>query len=282
MSVSIDFSGLEVPTEIPVLQVQPPTWDEGSLGELGRLLRMDSLFEDRGLWHVAQTDTSVLEVYTASHSFRLSQVGGKSEIDHAKEVGLSEREAIVRAEEYLSAVHPALVKSRVASIFDSEVLISEGERQEPVRLVTATQVSFDFVYEGVDLIGPGAKMQVSLRPDGEIDSAYRMWRELRQIGVVTGYSVDEIAARLGNSQMFAELSDDTARVEITAARAGLLSVPPTEFQSVLYPAVEVQGAITTEAAEAIGFSTYISAASPRRLPSEKSTRRAIRPQLITA
>ncbi len=284
MSVTIDFSKLEVPTEIPILQVERPSWDEGSLGELARLHQIDARFEDRGLWHVARSDRSVLEVYAASHSFRLSQVGSESELSYAKESGVPEREAIVRAQEFLAAFHPSLVESRVASVFESVVLVSEEAHQEPVRLVTATQVSFDFVFEGVDLIGPGAKMQVAIRADGEVDSAYRMWRELRPVGVAKTFSADEIAKRLSNSHMFADLTDDTARVAITSARVGVLSVPPTEFQTVLHPAVEVQGTVSTESAELVGFSTYIAAASQRRLPSEKAPARgrAVRPQLITA
>ena len=130
--------------------------------------------------------------------------------------------------------------------------------REPRRLVLGTQVSFAFLLDGVALIGPGGKAQVTLDARGQVTGAYRMWRDVAQRGTVRGLNAEEIGARFGASPTFARLTDDTARVEVTTARAGLYSLPPTEVQDVLYPAIEVRGTITTKDAT-VGFATHVSA-----------------------
>jgi hypothetical protein len=281
MSVSISFPKFELPNRYPILHAEPPSWNDGSLRDLAGHLGVDARFEDRGLWHVARDSRSTVEVYAATHSFRQTAHSGASEWEHARETGLSEADAVARATEFITRFLPSAT-SQVASVFESEVLLSKAPGDRPTRFVTGTQVNFIFSADGIAFIGPGAKMQVTLRPDGEVASVYRMWREVKQVGEVPGYSVDELAVRFGRSAMFADLTDETARVEITSVAAGLLCIPPTERQAVLHPALSVRGTITTRAAEGIGFSTYIGATESRRLYSKGDPRARRVPQLITA
>ena len=109
---------------------------------------------------------------------------------------------------------------------------------------------------------------MTLDARGQVTGAYRMWRDVAQRGTVRGLTAEEIAARFGASRAFARLSDDTAQVEVTTARAGLYSLPPTEVQDVLYPAVELRGTITTKDAT-VGFATHVECGRP-----EESRRRA--------
>ncbi|CUR57277.1 hypothetical protein NOCA240027 [metagenome] len=281
MPVTITLPEFSAPSEYPILQVEPARWDADSLGSLARQHGLDAGFEDRGLWHIAQTERQVLEVYAASQSFRLSRRGAASELDLASDSGLDEQEAIARAYDYLTPYLPAGVES-FASVFESELLISEREGEEPKRLVIGTQVSLALSLDGVSLIGPGAKLQVTLDANGEVDSAYRMWRESTRIDVVPGRSADELAARFGDSPMFSDLSDETARVEVTSVSAGLLSVPPTERQPLLYPAVQLSGTVSTETASEVGFQTVIAAVDPRHLPDRRTVRVAAMPAVMIA
>lgn len=281
MPVTLTFPDLRLPEEWPVLVAPPTRWERESLADLARLHGMDAEFADRGLWHVARTEDRVLEVYAASQSFRLTTRTGDSELDRAAERGLPEDEARARAEDYLRPFLPDAARFAGSRVSEAEVLVSEGPDTEPRRFVTGTQVSVRLSVEDVDLVGPGAKMQVTLGPDGEVTAAYRMWREVTRVGSAPGLDAARLAERLGSSPMFASLTDGTARVEVESVVAGLLCVPPTEHQPVLHPAVAVRGTVSTEAAPGLGFVTYLSAVDPRRLPADKG-RPARVPSLVLA
>ncbi|MFN8079498.1 MAG: hypothetical protein U0Q19_08025 [Kineosporiaceae bacterium] len=263
MAVTITFPEFDLPAEYPVLHAAPARWDEDSRAVLAARLGLDAPFEDHGLWHVARTDRRSLEIYAATDSFRLDVLDRTSELDGAAERGLDEADAVRRAEEFLAPFRPRAVESRLVSVVEAEVLVSREPRSEPRRYVTGTQVNLGFAVEGTPLLGPGAKMQATVGVDGETQAAYLMWRQVAAVDRVPGYARDELADRLGRSRMFAQLSDDTARVEITTARAGLLCLPPTERQLLLPPAIEVRGTVSTEAAPGVGFSLFMSAADTR-------------------
>ncbi len=259
MSVTITLPRLDLPDEYPLLAVDGRPWERDELKRLAAHLVEGASLEDRGLWHVAATDARVLEVYAASRSFRITEAGAGSEIDRAGEEGLDPAKAERLAIDFLADFRPDGADLRLGNVSESEVLVSEAPDTEPKRLVLGTQVSFSFLLDGVALIGPGGKAQVTLDARGQVTGAYRMWRDVAARGAVRGLSADEIGARFAASPAFARLTDETARVEVTTARAGLYSQPPTEVQDVLYPAVELRGTITTKDAT-VGFATHVSAA----------------------
>ena len=263
MAVTITLPELDLPGEYPVLHAVPARWDEDSRAVLAARLGVEARFEDRGLWHVARTDRMSLEIYAATDSFRLDIVDRTNELDSATERGLDQADAVRRAEEFLAPFRPGAAESRVVSVVEAEVLVSREPRSEPRRYVTGTQVNLGFTVEGVPLLGPGAKMQVTVGAEGEIQAAYRMWRKVATVDRVRGFAPEELADRLGRSRMFAQLTDETARVEITTARAGLLCLPPTERQTLLPPAIEIRGTVGTETAPDVGFSIFVSAADTR-------------------
>ena len=220
MPVTISFPDFELPSRFPVLQVERPSWDDPSLGELATRFEISGKFEDRGLWHVIRDERSALEIYVASHSFRLTRSdGGANEWEFAAEAGLAEAVAIELAGRFAEPFLPSAAAS-VKSVVESEVLLSTSPDEEPKRLVTGTQVNYAFAVEGVPLIGPGAKMQVAIRPAGEILSSYRMWRNVTTIDEVPGFTVDEIAGRFGRGPMFARFGDEAAAWRSTWSRPG--------------------------------------------------------------
>jgi hypothetical protein len=258
MSVTITLPRLELPDEYPLLAVDGRPWERDELHRLAAQLVEGAALEDRGLWHVAATDTRVLEVYAASRSFRITEAGAGNELDRAGEEGLDPAKAERLAIDFLADFRPDGADLHLSNVSESEVLVSERPDTEPRRLVLGTQVSFAFLLDGVALIGPGGKAQVTLDARGQVTGAYRMWRDVAQRGTIRGLTTEEIGARFGASPAFARLTDDTARVEVTTARAGLYSLPPTEVQDVLYPAIELRGTITTKDAT-VGFATHVSA-----------------------
>jgi hypothetical protein len=261
MAVTITLPEFQLPGEFPLVETNDRPWSAAELGALAERFGMTERPVDRGLWHVALSDSHLLEVYAASRSFRWAPIGRGSELDTATEAGLHPDKATERAFAFMKEFQPERTELVVRSVTESEVLISEKAQAEPRRLVLATEVNIGYVLDGhVGFVGPGAKTQVCLSADGEVLSAHRMWREVADAGSLQARSMDEVATAFGESATFQQLSDDTARVEVTSAVAGLYAMPPTETQGLFVPAVEVRGSITT-VHTTVGFATYVAAVS---------------------
>lgn len=265
MTITITLPELRLPDEFPLVTTDDRPWSADELGSLAERFGMKERPEDRGLWHVASSDTHLLEVYAASRSFRWAPVSGESELDSASEEGLHPDKATERALDFMAEFRPDSGELVVRNVTQSELLISEKAQTEPKRLVLTTEVNLGIAHdEGLNFVGPGAKAQVCLGADGDVVSAYRMWREVAQAGSVRARSMDQIATAFGDSATFGQISDDTARVEVTSAAVGLYAMPPTEVQGLFVPAVEVRGSIITELAT-VGFATFVAAVEPSDL-----------------
>ena len=214
---------------------------------------------DRGLWLVVSDGRSALEVYQASHSFRFSRLdidaeardGGRQEIERERAVSIAER--------MLQTLAPEESRWDVHSVTDQEVLIAEREAKEPRVHVTGLQVNYRFSLDDLPLLGPGAKMQVAVGPSGDVTGAYRFWREPNATETAPTIPEEVALERFSRSNLFADLSDDTARSEATQVRRGYLSMPPTEIQAALMPAYEVRGVLATEIHPHYEFVSYVAA-----------------------
>jgi len=284
MPLTVTISDLRLPDAFPVLRGTYWPWRPAELERLAGQLAPGAVIEEGGLWHVGRTDRHLIEVYAASRSFRIAEVGDEDEdeLQRAGDAGLDRDKAVDRALEYLAPFRPDGADLTVVDVVDSTVSVSGSPDQEPRRLVVSTDVCLGFSRKEVAFVGPGAKAQVSLRADGEVRSAYLMWRDVEEIGTVTARSADEVAAAFGSMPGFAGLTDDTARVEVTSAVAGVYALPPTEPQQLFHPAVELRGTVTTEHAS-LGFCTWVSAVDPARFGrSRRGERRTPPPEVLVA
>jgi len=280
MPVTITIPELTLPDAFPLLTAVQKRWDQDELARLGEQLAGVRL-EDEGLWHTGRSDRHLLEVYAASRSFRLTRHDGDNELDGAADVGVGPDKASQIAEDFLAPFRPNGGDLVVRSIEDSIVQVSRGPEERPEQYVITTDVLHDIVRSDIAFVGPGAKARVSVRPDGEVSTAYLMWRDVEEVGELRARTVDEIAAAFGRARTFRDLTDDTARVEIVSARSGQYALPPTEIQDVFHPAVELRGTVTTESAN-LGFCTWVSAVEPRRLAKARRAGRAEVPAVLVA
>jgi hypothetical protein len=120
-------------------------------------------------------------------------------------------------------------------------------------------VNYRFEFDGVPLLGPGAKAKVAVHHTGVVAGAYCFWRDVTGKGRATTLSADLIFDRFQSSPLFADLSDRTARAEVRSARFGYLCLPPTESMSLLVPAIEMRGTIATEFHPRYDFVSYVGA-----------------------
>lgn len=282
MPLTVTLPDLRLPDAFPVLRGTYWPWQPAELERLAEQLVPGAVIEQGGLWHVGRTDRHLIEVYAASRSFRIAEVDDQDELQRAGDTGLDRDKAVDHALAYLAPFRPDGADLGVLDVVDSTVSVSQSPEEEPRRLVVSTDVCLGFTRGDVAFVGPGAKAQVSLRADGQVRSAYLMWRDVEEISTVTARSADEIAAAFGSMPGFARLTDDTARVEVTSAVAGVYALPPTEPQQLFHPAVELRGTVTTEHAS-LGFCTWVSAVDPNRFqPPRRGERRTPRPEVLVA
>ena len=262
MSLSIDFrTDLIIPPSVPVFDVVEPSWDAKSVAGLADRLGLSAPAEDLGLWHVVRDDRAVLEIYQASSSFRFSLLRHDGEGRDGRGEGYPDAEQV--AKEWMSPHWPEGGDPEILGVAERELLIVERGQREPRRLVAATDVNIGFSTEGFALLGPGAKAKVAVASDGSVVEAYCFWRNLARNGEVRTRSQAEVFERFAASQMFADLSDGRARAEVTTARFGYLSIPPTEVMEALVPVVELRGTISTEMIERFEFTRFVLAAEPQ-------------------
>jgi hypothetical protein len=260
MPLSIKFpEPRSVPGEITLYTTPAPDWQPDAVSDLARQLDVTGEVVDRGLWFVVSDGRSALEVYQASHSYRFSRLdidaeardGGRQEVERERALAIAER--------MVQTMAPDESRWDVHSVTDQEVLIAERDAKEPRLNVTGLQVNYTFSLGDLPLLGPGAKMQVAVGPTGDMTGAYRFWREPNATEPAPTIPQDVAFERFSRSNLFADLSDETARAEVTDVRLGYLSMPPTEIQASLVPVYEFRGVLATEIHPRYEFVSYVAA-----------------------
>ena len=111
---------------------------------------------------------------------------------------------------------------------EREILVAVRDGREPKQLLAGLDVNVRFAHRGFALLGSGAKAKVAVRGDGSVSEAYRFWRDLAPNGEATTRSLDELFERFSASDLFADLTDNSARAEVVSARFGYFTLPRTE------------------------------------------------------
>jgi hypothetical protein len=260
MPLSIKFPAApDVPARAPLFVTPRPVWSAEAVADIARRAGIEGEAQDLGVWQVVRDERATLEIYQASHSLRYGIASADGEPRHAEGIDAESGRRI--ADDWVAAFAPADARFDVHSITESELLISTREGDEPERFVTALQVNYRFAVGELPVLGSGGKMQVSVDSKGEITGAYRFWREPRQKGAVRVLGVEQAFEQFAGSAMFADLSDDTARAVVTEVSLGYFALPPTEPQSVLLPAYEFRGVVSTELHPNAEFISYLPAAT---------------------
>jgi hypothetical protein len=260
MPLSIKFPETpDVPARAPLFVTPQPVWDPKTVADLASRAGIEGRAEDLGLWQLVRDERATLEIYNASHSLRYGVASGDGEPRFAEAIDADRGRAI--AEEWVGAFAPADARFDVHSITEAELLISTREGDEPERFVTALQFNYRFAVGDLPLLGSGGKMQVSVDGEGTITGAYRFWREPRAKSAVRVMPAEQAFERFAASAMFTDLNDDIASAEVSEVSLGYFALPPTEPQSVLLPAYEFRGVVSTEMHPEAGFVSYLPAAA---------------------
>ena len=286
MTVSISTNSAkipEVPARVPVFDVIRAAWSTDDVVQLGRREGLVGPVADRGLWHLVDDGHSVLEVFQASQSFRFGRRLEGNETAEASEKPLDQAQVREAADAWVRRFAPKGPQYDLSSVDEQEVLVAERGVRAPRRLISGARVNYTFSLGGQPLLGPGAKMQVTVSPAGEVLEAYRFWRDVSQSDEVVAIRPDEALARFARSELFTDLNDRNAKAGVTEIRFGHLALPPTEPQGFLIPVYQVRGVLSTKLHPHYAFVSYVAATTIDQATAKGRRQLArSRPRLVTA
>jgi hypothetical protein len=265
MPISIQFpKTLEVKREkvtIPLLPQRIPV--EKETAALARAMAMKGPLVDEGALYSLTTETALLHHFHASDSMRWCQlpVRGRSHKVAALDIR-DEKELRGIAEKYLAKLGLLDKEAAFAAIIYGAVESAGGRSKEGAATVTSAFVNFSYTFDGLPVVGSGAKAQVEIGPQGAVVSCYRFWRNvtrgkepLRQEPrpVISWEAAQKTFSR---DPAFAQL-DNSAEVVVDTARLAYMAMPPRDMQGVLFPVYEMRGSVTTRAFKKKPFRRYV-------------------------
>jgi hypothetical protein len=282
MTVKINFpEPPQVPAELPLYATVRPAWTAESVAQLGKGFALQGDVVDAGNWYVLRDHVFTLEVYQASQSVRLERNGfdfeGRVRSDHLPD----RSRALAAADRFQEIVGGTGARTELHSVTELAVSTSTRESRAAERRVVALQVNYRYALDGVALVGPGAKAQVTVGGDGQIAQAYRFFREVKRVGTRASVPPSRAFERFAASALFAGLSS-TAKATVRSVQVGLLCLPPTEVQGVLVPVYVMRGVITTELLPQYEFINYVAAADLDEVEAKRQRWPLVRPSLVLA
>lgn len=283
MNISIDFpQDMPSPRELALYGVIAPAWTAASASKQAQRFGLRAEARDAGPWLVCADERHTLEIYQASHSVRLERNGFDAEGRQTKSADpISRDRARSVAERFLDSVGDAHAQAELASITELRVLEATKEQPKGVARIVGLQVNYRYRLDGLALVGPGAKAQVTVGNDGELGQAYRFARQTKLLTMHPAVDAQQAFERFARSARFADLRSD-AKVKLHSAKLGLLCLPPTEVQGLLMPVYVLQGEVSTEALPSEIFTSYVAAVDIDARDAKRQRWLHTRPGLIAA
>jgi hypothetical protein len=254
-----------IPPSLPVHRTIRPTWTPEKAAQVCKRLGVEAPAKEFEPWWVFRRDGACVEIYRATHSVRVTRASFDREgTATAPEQIPSEDAAVERANQFVESlrdIHRSEPLSPKLSRLEAMTQAPGGPRGS-IRTV-AVQVNYRFALDGLPLLGPGAKAQVTIGRSGDVEQAYLFWRQAEPTGErwTTRPAAAALAA-LAESPFLAPVIR-TGNVEVLHTQLGWLSLPPTIVQDTFFPVHEIRGRFAAEidAGRERDFVVYIAAAA---------------------
>jgi hypothetical protein len=212
-----------------------------------KLFKMKAAAEDQGTQVVLRDNLRVLEVYIPSDSFWWTdlEVAYREKIpDGSKMPG--DEEAKKMALKYMNDLCPWRQNAKIVSVDKSLSAVSQAKGKTLGVVDTEIQVNFAFSIDDFPVMGPGAKVKVSLVEGGRLSNFLCFWRELTKEKTVKTIHPLVALDRLIHEPRFAHFTPEKVSVSLEQMRFGYYALPPFEFQRYLVPVYEVKATLKTE------------------------------------
>jgi hypothetical protein len=253
MAVRIQFPDLPRGTErVAMFRTPPPEWDPERIRRIASALGTTGEPRRAGQFTIVRGRRSVLEIYRASDSLRWGLQSFDREDRRVSDPPPDAAEALEIAGSFIDRAGLADPRASFHSLGRSEVVQAERDGTETAR-VTAVHVNYRFELAGLPVLGPGAKMQVSIDGRRRVVEAYRFWREPVEAEPMAAIPAELAAEVLAADAMFADLDDESARVTIDHVELGYHAFPPMDRQGTLLPVYAFSGVISTRFLERYEF-----------------------------
>lgn len=271
----------EIPSSLPVYQLQRPTATRAELTELAkRIVRSEDgeqEFKDAGNW---------IAYRNGLHEFEVNKRSGALAFRHLEKYGvelentpfvLRDQEAVRIATGLAEQARLVPMKEarmeRVTHLHAASARMDDGGK--PEEKILDAGVLFRRIINDVPVTGPGGALIVNIGPEGEVVGARRIWRPLgKQAGKVKIRPAEFAIQRL--ERLARGIEGDVA---ITKAEFGYFEQGPLDGQTTLQPAYafvyEVAGDYTYKSAEVIpaGEKSFGALKGKKRFPSKVESRR---------
>jgi hypothetical protein len=265
MSISIKYpSSLDLTVEqavIPLLPRRTPA--KRQTGALAKKMAMEGQVIDEGALYSVKTDNAILHHFHASNSIRWCQIPARGRSHKAAQLDVRDEDELRSiAEKFLSNLGLLDKEASFASIIYGTMQASEEKAKDGSSKMTSAFVNFSYSFEGLPIVGPGAKAQVEIGPRGSVLSYYRFWRNLTHGNepmrlesrpVISWHAAQKL---FSHSPAFAKLND-SAEVIVERARLAYMALPPRDTQGVLFPVYEMRGSVATDAFKKTPFRQYV-------------------------
>jgi hypothetical protein len=269
----------EVPSSLPVYQLQKPQATRVQLTEIAKRLSPDETgdgeFKDAGPW---------LAYREGLHEFELNKKSGALGFRHLEKYGVELETPFELRDQQAAKIARGIVErarlvplkeakmERVTHLHAAIARMDDGGRPEE-RILDAG-VLFRRIINGVPVTGPGGGLIVNIGPEGEIVGAQRVWRGLgKQAGKVKIRPPEFAIQRL--EKLAGGVEGDLV---VTKAEFGYFEQGPLDGQTTMQPAYafvyEVQGEYTYKSAEAFpaGEKSFGPLKGKKRFPTKLESR----------
>ncbi len=255
MPIKIDFPGkIEGYVEqVPMFLTPVREPDVKRMQVLSKVFRMSGDVVDQGSFFAMRSADSILHQFHASDSIRWLSEMHKSGRDTEVLKVTDKKELRAIADKFLAETELSDKRASFSSIIFGQTEILPAGSKVPKAVNTCAYANYIYSLAGLPVLGPGAKIQVLIGPEGKPIGCYRFWREVKD-GKQTRATLSTSAVQeiFQNYPGFAQLKEGS-KVVVERARLGYMTLPPRAVQGALIPVVEFQGLVSTPAIEKTKF-----------------------------
>ncbi len=215
--------------------------------------------EDAGSRIVFRDKRATLELFRASDSIRWSTLeNGEAEfVPNGGGPTLPDDEAAVKlAGAFLRERGISTKGATVDSVSHTMFARMTKRMKRPDERPLALHVNYRYELEGLPVLGPGAKIQVTFAGGKKPAEMYAFWRSPKADAELDLLPAGEAIELLRRDPQFEELGDD-AQVEYTNPRLGYYALPPRETQGALIPIYAFDGIASTKELRRYEFTRYV-------------------------
>jgi len=273
-----------VPPSLPVHRTIRPSRTDEEAAQFAKRLGVDAPAKEFEPWWVFRKDGACVEIYRATHSVRVTRAAFDREGTATRPEQIpSDNTAVELANQFvegLGDIHGSERLSPKISRLEAITQAPGGPRRS--NRTVAVQVNYRFALDGLPLLGPGAKAQVTIGRSGDVEQAYLFWRQWERTGEqwTTRPAAAAIAA-LAESP-FLDPVIRTGDVEVLRIQYGWLSLPPTIVQDTFFPVYEIRGRFVAEIDAGRGRDFVLYIAAVRTPPPDLGNTTARWPALVIA